>query len=123
MAIEWFSEKDKDLVATIAKNNITLNKPACECIPLVYNVMLGISKEDKLVYIKSLTKEMVLRGDIEESHRYGITIRTSYGRISNKEFIKRIGNIVNNTFDTPAKYYMRYDAKEQMLIIDLNREV
>lgn len=123
MAIMWFNDSIKDMIATIASSNITLNKVACNQIEGAYNVMLGISADDRKVYIKTINKELALRGDIPKNHLYNITIRSSYARITNKEFIKEISKYMNISFDSPKKYLMTYDTKEGSLIIDLNKEV
>ena len=56
-------------------------------------VMLGIDMEHKFVVIKPLNKEQDQRGDIPSNHKYKITIRSSYGRISNKDFMKKIEKV------------------------------
>lgn len=123
MAILWFDEENKDLIATIASSNITLNKPAKQLIDFAHSVMIGVSPDEKKAYIKALDREAVERGTIPLSQLYTVTIRSSYGRISNKGFVKRIADIIGTEFDTPKKYYMEYDEAEKMLVIDLNEEV
>ncbi len=123
MAILWFDEKNKGLVATIALANITLNKPSKNLIEYAYSVMLGINKEEHKAYIKALNKEMVERENIPQTQLYRVTLRQSYGRISNKEYIKRISEITGKDYTIPVKYMMTYDYDEHMLVIDLNREV
>lgn len=123
MAILWFDEKNKGLIATIATANITLNKTAKNLIEYAYSVMLGINKEEHKAYIKALNKETVERGNISQTQLYTVTLRQSYGRISNKEYIKRISELTGKDYTSPVKYIMTYDHDEHMLIIDLNREV
>ncbi len=123
MAILWFDEKNKGLIATIATANITLNKTAKNLIEYAYSVMLGINKEEHKAYIKALNKETVERGNIPQTQLYTVTLRQSYGRISNKEYIKRISELTGKDYTSPVKYIMTYDHDEHMLIIDLNREV
>lgn len=123
MPIQWFNEEKKTLVATIATANITLNKPAKNLIDDAYSVIIGISPEDKRAYIKALDKETIEKGIYPKSQLYTVTIRSSYGRISNKAFIKTISDMINESFDTPKKYEIEYDEDEHMLIIDLKKEV
>ncbi len=123
MAIKWFNEEKKDLVATIADSNITLNKPAKNLIDYAYSVMIGLDADEKVAYIKALDKATVEKGIYDKSQLYTVTIRSSYGRISNKGFIKEISKIINESFSTPKKYYMLYNEDEHMLEIDLKKEV
>ena len=123
MAIKWFNEEKKDLIATIALSNITLNKPAKNLIDYAYSVMIGLDSDEKIAYIKALDKATVEKGIYDKSQLYTVTIRNSYGRISNKGFIKEISSVINESFSTPKKYYMLYNEDEHMLEIDLKREV
>ncbi len=120
MSIHWFSEGSKDLIATIADTNITLNKPICNLFTNANKVMLGIDKQAKTVCIKPISKDQVMRGDIPQTHLYNITIRSSYARISNKDFILQIKKSLNiSDLSTPLKYDCKYDKHEDILTISL----
>ena len=67
MGILWFDEKNKDLIATIATSNITLNKPAKGLIDFAYSVMIGVNPDECKAYIKALNKEAVEKGGIPQS--------------------------------------------------------
>lgn len=123
MAINWFNEDNKDLVATIAETSITLNKPAKSLIDDAYSVMLGIDDENKMAYIKAINKETFEKGIYPETQLYTVTLKSSYGRISNKGFIKGIARMLNTSFASAKKYYMVYNEDEHMLEINLKREV
>lgn len=123
MAITWFNEEKKDLIATISESNITLNKPAKNLIDYAYSVMIGLDASECKAYIKALDKESVEKGNYNKSQLYTVTIKSSYGRISNKGYIKEISKLLNISFDKPKKYYISYNADEHLLEIDLSREV
>ena len=113
MSISWFSSdsKTKNCIATIYDSNITLNKFTCDLISNAYTVMLGL--------------DIATRGDIPQNKQYAITIRASYGRISNVDFIKEIKNLlkVPSLKDTPKKFYVEWSPHGETLKIDLNEEV
>ncbi|MGL4949153.1 MAG: hypothetical protein ACRC5M_02135 [Anaeroplasmataceae bacterium] len=124
MSIVWFSDKSKNLIATISDLNITLNKPASNLIEDAYNVMLGINGSEQKVYIKSYTKEEVIRGDLDSNSLYLITTRASYSRVTNKEFIKQIKKVLNvKCFEKPKKYLISFNESSKTLVIDLKGEV
>lgn len=127
MSISWFSTdfKTKKCIATIYDSNITLNKYACDLISNAYTVMLGLDYENNLVYIKPLRKDIATRGDIPQSKQYAITLRSSYGRISNVDFIKEIKSLLKtDSFkDDPKKFYVEWNQNGESLKIDLNEEV
>lgn len=125
--IKWFDidNKNKNRIATIYDTNITLNKHACDLISNAYTVMLGIDYENKLLFIKPLNKDIAMRGDIPASSQYNITIRSSYGRISNVDFIKEIKGVIGvDSFKTnPKKFNVEYLDSANTLKIDLAKEV
>lgn len=123
MAIMWFNEEKKDLIATISETNITLNKPAKSLIDYAYCVMIGIDSSKKKAYIKAVDKESVEKGLYNKLQLYTVTIKSSYGRISNKSFIKEISKITGDPYNTPKKYYMEYNKDEHILEIELERKV
>lgn len=121
MGIVWFSEKPKEGIATISANNITLNKAAINDLEDAFSVMLGIDYDNLLIFIKPLSKDQDQRGDIPESSKYKITIRSSYGRITNKDFIKEIGDLVHNDFQTPVKYLTKWNQDDKLLVVNLKK--
>ena len=120
MSIEWYDAYSKDGVATLYENNITLNKNTIRNFEDAYSVMLGIDSVNKKIIIKPLTKEMDQRGDIPETQKYKITIRTSYGRISNKEFMRRIEKIGGFSLNVePKKCPAIWDSSKRIVIIEI----
>lgn len=123
MPIEWFSTSSKDGIATLYESNITLNKNTIRNIEDAYSVMLGIDNDKKYVVIKPLTKEQDQRGDIPSNHKYKITIRSSYGRISNKDFMKKIEKLGGFSLSIPKKFSTTYDEGSKLVYIKLKEEL
>ena len=122
MAIEWFDSSSKDGIATLYESNITLNKNTIRNIEDAYSVMLGIDKDKKQVVIKPLNKEQDMRGDIPATHKYKITIRSSYGRIANKDFMRKIEKLGGFSLSEPKKFSTSYDEDNNLVIINLGEE-
>ncbi|MCR5307459.1 MAG: hypothetical protein K6E24_00495 [bacterium] len=123
MAIEWFTSNSKDGIATLYDSNITLNKNTIRNIEDAYSVMLGIDADKKQIVIKPLNKEQDQRGDIPPTHKYKITIRSSYGRIANKDFMKKIEKLGGFTLTEPKKFTTLYDEDNHLVIINLKEEL
>jgi hypothetical protein len=125
--IKWFDldKKNKNCVATIYDTNITLNKHACDLIDSAYTVMLGIDYDNKALFIKPLNKDVATRGDIPSTSQYNITIRSSYGRISNVDFIKEIKGVlgIDSLKINPKKFNVEFIKTNNILKIDLTKEV
>ncbi len=124
MDITWFNEKPKDLIVTLAKGNLTLNKPATIFFEYAYSVMLGYNKDQQSIFIKPLNKEHALRHDIHDSNKYRITVKSSYSRVTNKAFVDEICQFANIDLSKEAKKYKaNWLEKEQILVVDLKKEV
>ncbi|MCD4826189.1 MAG: hypothetical protein K8Q99_00245 [Acholeplasmataceae bacterium] len=124
MEITWFNEKPKDCIVTLAKGNLTLNKPATTFFENAYSVMLGYNKDKQTVFIKPLNKEHALRHDIPGSSKYRITVKSSYSRVTNKAFMEEIVSIANIDLENETKKYKaNWNEKEQILVMDLKEEV
>lgn len=124
MEITWFNEKPKDLVVTLAKGNLTLNKPATTYFENAYSVMLGYNRDDQKIFIKPLDKELALRHDTPDGNKYRITVKSSYSRVTNKAFMDEVTEIADiDLSDDTKKYKASWNEKEQILIVDLKEEV
>ena len=127
MSIMWFDSetKNKNCIATIYDTNITLNKNACAFVENAYRVMLGLDYDKKTLYIRALNKDMATRGSIPMSSQYNISIKSSYARISNADFVREIKGIlgVGSLKENPKKFIVEYQDGSDILKIDLNREV
>jgi len=124
MEINWFNEKPKDCIITLAAGTITLNKPATVYFENAYSVMLGMDKQKKLIVIKPLTKADAMKHDIPENKKYRITVRSSYSRVTNKGFVDEIIDMSGiNVLQESHKFKATWDKNEQLLIVDLKEEL
>jgi hypothetical protein len=124
MEINWFNEKPKDCIITLAAGTITLNKPATVYFENAYSVMLGMDRLKQLIVIKPLTKADAMKHDIPENKKYRITVRSSYSRVTNKGFVDEIIEMSGiNVLQEAHKFKARWDHKEQLLIVDLKEEL
>lgn len=124
MEINWFNEKPKDCIITLAAGTITLNKPATVYFENAYSVMLGMDRNNQLIVIKPLTKADAMKHDIPENKKYRITVRSSYSRVTNKGFVDEIIEMSGiNVLQEAHKFKALWDHKEQLLIVDLKEEL
>lgn len=123
MDIKWYNDKPKDGIITLYDSNITLNKTAVFHFETAYSVIIGFDYTNKLAIIKPLSKELSQRVDMINTRQYKITVRSSYGRISNKEIIHEIETLAGiDLSKEPRKYSAKWDNNEKFLVIDLKRE-
>ena len=127
MSIMWFDSeaKTKNCIATIYDTNITLNKNASKLIENAFRVMLGLDYDNKILYIRPLSKDLATRGNIASSSQYNISIKSSYARISNADFVREIKGIlgVDSLKVNQKKFFVEYQVGTDILKIDLNKEV
>ena len=67
MSIKWFSTKEKIGSASFYATNITLNTIASVPFEYAYRVQVGIDDNGNIV-IEPLSKERVIRGDLDEEN-------------------------------------------------------
>ena len=121
MAIKWFSAKEKVGTASFYTTNITLNTIASVPFQYAYRVQVGIDDDNNIV-IEPLSKERVIRGDLDEYAIQKISIRNTYSRISSTSLMSRISEAIGVEFsDSPIKYETKWDEKENILTILINK--
>ena len=122
MPIQWFSTKEKTGSASFYNTNITLNTIATVPFEYAYRVQVGIDDNGNIV-IQPLSKERVLRGDLDEYAIQQIAIKKTYSRISSTVLMKRISTALNITLsDKPLKFETTWDEVENILTIHTGKE-
>lgn len=120
MKIIWLNKNSELGIVSFTKSNLTLNKIASTHFKDVEYVMVGLDKEEKKLYIKPIDNNLLVRGDLDKEELFKISISKTYDRISSVVLI----NLINEVQDvTNKKFYSKFNEKEEMLIIDLNKEV
>lgn len=125
MKIDWIPRRENDASVTIYDNNLTLSKVAANYFMDAYKVLVGLDKEKKKVIIKKVSREETLRGDINKNNLHDISIKSSYGRITGKQLILELSEILNLDFDNKKsfKYIAMWYNAERMLIVETGEEV
>ena len=114
MAIQWFSTKEKSGTASFYK-------VASVPFEYAYRVQVGIDSNKNIV-IEPLSKERVIRGDLDEYAIQKIAIKKTYSRIASTSLMKSISESINvELSDTPIKYETVWDEKENILTILINK--
>ena len=118
MEIQWFNKALKDGIASIYSTNITINKVGAINLDNAEYVQVGISLEDRYVIIKPININ-----DIDFVDK-NLLLNLTYGRISNSDLIKMIEQKFELEFNsTPRKFKTKYIEGDNLLLIDLNKEV
>lgn len=105
MNITWFNDAAKNIVATLTSSSITLNKYGALYFESAYKVMLGYNSDEKVIFIRPLNKQEVIRGDIKEHTMYNISLNVSYARITNKLFLERVDNLFSLDLSDEGRKY------------------
>ena len=87
-----------------------------------YRVQVGMDEKGNIV-IQPLSKDRVIRGDLDEYAIQTIAVKKTYSRISSTSLMKHIGEALGMTFsDTPMKFETSWDDKENILTIKTGKE-
>ena len=121
MNFEWSTNDIAKKTVTIYSTNLTLNKAACRHFEDVNYVLLGLDRKNNLLGIKPVQKQEIDTQIYPEDQLHRISIGKSYGRISNKTFIRELSQIYR--LDLSDNKYYKYDARfdviHQILLVDL----
>ena len=124
MEIQWLSNSFKGIVS-LYETNITLNTVAASNFENTYATMIGYSKKDNSLIIKSLNKEEATSGVYNKNDLHTISIKPSYGRINGKNIIRSIATFYPLDFSKKSMYKFNctWDVASKSLIVDLNKEI
>ena len=118
----WMNGNSFTKVATIAKNNITLNT---HCIQYFENntwCIVGIDATEKKVAIKAVSNDDIKKNKYSPTILNKVSIGKSYVRISNQSIVLEIDKILKNK-SIGEKFLVSFDEKDFQLIIDLNNKI
>ena len=125
MKIEWFSKSNNLGAITIYENNITLNKQAADFFVNSYCVAVGMDMDSRKIVIKSISKEEAENADeVERGHYHKLSVKKSYGRITGKQMIDEIKEVLKLDFNfkTAYKYSAKWNTGLKMLIVSTQEE-
>ncbi|MBO4703740.1 MAG: hypothetical protein J5617_02800 [Bacilli bacterium] len=115
--IKWFNVKDRNGVASLYANNITLNTTAMYPLDTAFKVQVGMDDHNNVV-IMPLTKEVVESGALDECCLLKIEFHKSFARISSTQLLKQIGEVLKiQLSNKPIQYETSWDSVENVLII------
>ena len=116
--IKWFNVKDRNGVASLYPNNITLNTAAMAPLDFAYRVQVGLDDDNNII-VKPLGREVVESGVLDECCLLKLEIHKSFARISSALLLKQISEALGITLSkTPTQFPTSWDSVENILIIN-----
>ncbi|MCD7809745.1 MAG: hypothetical protein LUH02_10400 [Erysipelotrichaceae bacterium] len=121
MSFKWSTNDISTMTLTIYETNLTLNKAASVHFEDVNFVLLGIDEEARQIGIKPISKEEIDEHIYNESQLHRFSHGKSYGRISNKSFVKDLSNAFGLKFDDNQcyKYTVTFDVVHSIMVAQL----
>ena len=117
MAITWFDAKERSGQASLTASYITLKAQARVPFDYAYKVQVGVDETGNVV-IAPLSKERVLRGDLDEYTLQDIALKKSYARICSRELMRSIMEKTGLSLDATAKSFeTSWNEKENYLLV------
>ena len=117
--IKWFNVKDRNGVASLYPNNITLNTAAMAPLDFAYRVQVGLDDDNNII-VKPLGREVVESGVLDECCLLKLEIHKSFARISSALLLKQISEALGITLSkTPTQFPTSWDSVENILIINV----
>lgn len=117
MKITWFDAKEREGQASLTLSYITLNALASVPFQFAYKVQVGVDEVGNVV-VQPLSKERVLRGDLDEYQLQDIALKKSYSRICGRELMRSIAKAAHLELNEQAKSYpTEWNETENLLLI------
>lgn len=117
MGIHWFEARERVGQASLTESYITLNSVAALPFRYAYKVQVGVD-EKKNVMVAFLSKERVLRGDLDEYALENISVKKSYARVCSRELMKEIARETGLSLDATAiSFETSWDDVKNILTI------
>ena len=117
--IKWFNVKDRNGVASLYNNNITLNTAAMSPLDFAYKMQVGVDDNQNII-IKPLSRDVVESGILDECCLLNLEFHKSFARISSTQLLKQIAEEYHLTLSkTPLQFNTKWDSVENVLIIDI----
>ncbi len=117
MSFVWAKSEVANMSVTLYDTNITLNRAACSPFEDYRYVLLGHSVDEKQLAIKPISKEDYELNIYPRSQLHKISLGKSYGRISNKTFMKMLADTFHLEYQNGLKFDAYYDDEQQMMIV------
>lgn len=116
---EWVKGNAYTMSVTMSPTNMTLNSAAASYFQEVRWVMIGLNNETKKVAIKPITKQEIDLKLVSLDRLHKISIGKGYGRISSKQTMNEIADLLQMKQLDSLKCEASFDEKQNLLIIDL----
>ena len=117
--IKWFNAKERNGMASLYSNNITLNTVAMYPLDYAFRVLVGID-DDKNIVIKPCSKNEVESGTLDESRLLKLEIHKSFARISSSLLMRQIAEELKIELSKVAvRYETMWDDNENILTINV----
>ena len=116
--IKWFNVKDRNGVASLYPNYISLNTTAMYPLETAFRVQVGMDDKNNVI-VMPLTKEVVESGTLDECCLLKIDFHKSFARISSVQLLKQISDALGIELNTKpvVQFETRWDSVENVLII------
>lgn len=119
---EWMKGNVYNLNVTLYNTNITLNSAAASYFNDIRWVMVGIDSDLKKIAINPIPKSKIDMQLVPLQHLHKISIGKGYGRISNKNIMNDICDLMKKDING-LKFQATYNDKENFLEVNLNAEL
>ena len=117
--IKWFNAKERNGVASLYANNITLNTVAMYPLDYAFRVLVGLDDNNNIV-IKPCSKNDVESGTLDESRLLKLEIHKSFARISSSLLMRQIAEELKLELSKVAvRYETMWDDNENVLVINI----
>ena len=117
--ITWFNVKERNGVASLYPNNITLNTTAMYPLDCAFRVQVGMNEQGNII-IQPVSKNVVESGVLDESCLLKLETHKSFARISSSLLMKQIRETLKLPLQkAPIRFETYWNNDDNVLVINV----
>lgn len=119
MTIQWYNAKTGSApIVSLATYGVTFSSGALDMLDNPQFIMMGFDKDKNSIVVQPCSQEN------DNTIEFIAKKRNGYVRISNKDFIRFIESVTDDTVKitkNAAKYLAKWDNNENLLLVSLDK--
>lgn len=119
---EWVKGNAYTMSVTMSSTNMTLNSAAASYFQDIRWVMIGLNQKTMEMAIKPITKQELDLKLVSLDRLHKISIGKGYGRISSKQTMNEIREVLQTNQIDGMKFEASFNEKEKLLIVNLDQK-
>lgn len=123
--LEFFEYDNNTGIVSIYDSHITFNKGLLRYFHDAYRIRLAVDRQNKEVYIYSISKDYALSGELNEATLLNISLSKTYARVCSRPVIDYLCKVFDLSINKREfkRFKAKYDEDKKVIIVDMKGEI